>query len=62
MFNKKVKIKLKKYFQLNMPYILGLKTSLNTFKRFKQTKKKNKGDTQEKDSSPFLKTMKHNQN
>ena len=61
MFNKKVKIKLKKYFQLNMPYILGLKRRLNTFKRLKQ-KKKNKGDTQEKDSSPFLKTMKHNQN
>ena len=33
MFNKKVKIK--KYFQLNMPYILGLKRSLNKFKRLK---------------------------
>lgn len=48
MFNKKVKIKLKKYFQLNMPYILGLKRSLNKFKRLKQEKKRIRRHTRER--------------
>lgn len=56
MFNKKkVKIKLKKYFQLNMPYFLGLKRSLNKFKRLKQEKKKNKETHKRKTARLFSK-------
>ena len=55
MFNKKVKIKLKKYFQLNMPYILGLKRRLNTFKRLKQKKKRIKETHKRKTARLFSK-------